>query len=171
VIPQAKLPNITLPTIRSIPSIPHVGSAGASGTTYIGEQFGNLPDLHAVLHIKTLKKALEEQIYALIQGKLPDPARPIPYDARALQLVDEVAELASSLNDVVAGVMAEVNAAIDFVNGKIAEVNAAKAAIESVPQGARDAVQQLMLQRHDRYAHELTAQAGRLESTIESIGS
>ena len=74
-IPQPKLPSLSLPTIRSLPTIPFVGCAGGDGTTYLGDQFGNLPDLQAALHAKALKKALVEQVYALVQGQLPDPAR------------------------------------------------------------------------------------------------
>lgn len=170
-IPPAKLPHITLPVIRGIPTIPFVGSAGADGTTYVGEQFGNLPDLHAVLGIKKLKKALEEQIYALIQGQLPQPARSPLYAARAAQLANEVAQLVGLLNQVVAGVTAEAQAAIGFVNTKIGEVNSAKAAIEAVPVGARNAVQKLMLQRYQRYVGELNAQGGRLQTAINSTGS
>lgn len=168
-IPGPKLPTLTLPSIRSIPTIPFVGSAAASGTTYIGEQFGNVPDLNVVLHIKTVKKALLEQIYALIEVELPDPVRPIPYAARAAQLTNELAEVAAFLAEIVAGITAEVNAAIDFANERIGEVNQAKSEIESTAAGARSPLQQLMLQRYDRYEGELAAQVGRLQSTLESL--
>jgi len=170
-IPQPKLPNITLPNIRGIPTIPFVGCAGAQGTTYVGEQFGNVPDIGAIREIKALKKSLEEQIYALIQGKLPDATRPAPYDARAIQLTNEVAQLVTKLNEVIAGATAEAEAAIDFVNGKIGELNTAKGLLEGIPAGARSPVQQLMIERYDRYVGELNDQAGRLQSTIDCIAA
>jgi len=74
-IPEAKLPSLTLPTIRSLPTIPHVGCAPGDPNSFVGEQFGNAPDLNSILSIRALIKSLEEQIYALIQGKLPQPAR------------------------------------------------------------------------------------------------
>jgi ferritin-like metal-binding protein YciE len=169
VVPQPKLPHVTLPNIRNVPVIPHVGSAGAQGTTYVGTQFGNLPDLHAAIAIKTLKKSLEEQVYALIQGELPQLARAPIYAARAAQLVNEIADVVATLNDVIAGVTAEANAAIAAVNGKVADLNAAKAALEGIPAGARNAVQQLMIQRYTRYASELNAQVGRLNTAIATI--
>lgn len=171
IVPAPRLPHLTLPTVRPIPTIPHVGCAGGSGTTYVGAQFGNLPDLHAALAIKKLKKALEEQIYALVQGQLPDLTRPPVYAARAAQLVNEVAELVQTLNQVVTGLIAEANAAINFVNGTINDINAAKAALETVPEGARNAVQRLMMQRYERYLGELNAQVGRLQSTITCIST
>jgi len=170
-VPEPRLPHITLPNIRAIPTIPHVGCAGATGTTYVGAQFGNVPDIGAALAIKALKKSLEEQIYALIQGELPQPARAPIYAVRAAQLADEVAEVVATLNGLIAGVTAEANAAIDFVNGQIAGVNQAKNALEEIPEGARDVVQRLMIERYTRYAGELAAQAARLESTIECIAA
>lgn len=170
-VPLPKLPHVTLPTIRGIPTIPHVGCAGATGTTYVGEQFGNVPDVGAVLAIKALKKAILEQIYALIQGELPDATRPPVYAARAAQLTNEIAEIVATLNEAIAAVTSEANAAITAVNAKSAEMNAAKAELESITPGARSAVQRLMIQRYTRYAGELDAQAGRLQSTIECIAA
>lgn len=171
VIPPPKLPHVTLPTVRGIPSVPHVGCAGGSATSYLGQQYGNLPDLHAALGIKKLKKALEEQIYALIQGQLPDATRPPVYAARAAQLANEVAELVATLNQVIGDVTAETNAAIAAVNGKIAELNTAKSAIEAIPQAARSAVQRLMLERYQRYVGELNDQATRLATTMACIAN
>jgi hypothetical protein len=171
IIPQPKLPHLPLPHIRGIPNIPHVGCSGASGTSYLGEQFGNLPDLHAALAMKNLKKAIEEQIYALIQGELPDAVRPPVYAARAAQLINEVAELVQTLNQVIAGVIAEANASINFINGKINDINAAKNTVLAIPAGARSAVQRLALQRYNEYLGELNAQVGRLQTTIGCISS
>jgi methyl-accepting chemotaxis protein len=170
-LPGAKLPHVTLPTIRSIPTIPHVGCAGAQATTYVGQQHGNAPDIGAVRAMKALKKSLDEQIYALFQGMLPDGARPPVYQARALQLVNEVAEVVTTINQVIAEVTEETSAAITATNAKIGEMNAAKSALENIPEGARSKVQQLMAQRYARYAGELTAQAGRLQSTIDCVAS
>ncbi|HKO43323.1 MAG TPA: hypothetical protein VJU84_08535 [Pyrinomonadaceae bacterium] len=170
-IPQPRLPHVTLPAIRNIPTIPFVGCAGAQGTTYVGEQFGNVPDIGAIREIKSLKKALEEQIYALIQGQLPDPTRPAPYAARAVQLADEVTQLVTKLNEVIAGATAEATAAIGFVNDKVGELNAAKGLLEGIPAGARSPVQQLMMERYDQSVGELNAQAARLQSTIECLAA
>jgi len=170
-VPQPKLPHVALPNIRSIPMIPHVGCAGGQGTTYVGQQFGNVPDIGAALAAKTLKKSLEEQIYALIQGQLPDLTRPPVYAARAAQLVNQVADVVALINDVVAGVTAEATAAIASVNAKAADLNIAKATLESIPSGARDPVQRLMIERYTRYVGELNAQAARLQSTIDCIAS
>lgn len=171
IIPPPRLPHLPLPNVRGLPNIPHVGCAGGSATTYLGEQFGNLPDLNAALHIKNLKKTLEEQIYALIQGQLPDPTRPPVYAARAAQLVNEVAELVQMLNQVIADATAEANAAINFINGKINDINAAKTAVLTIPAGARSAVQRLALQRYEEYLGELNSQVGRLQATIECIST
>ncbi len=170
-IPEPKLPHLALPNIRNVPAIPHVGSAGASATVMVGEQFGNLPDLHAAVHLKTLKKALLEQVYALIQGELPQLARAPVYAARAAQLTNELAELATLFDGVVAAVTAEANAAIGFVNGKIADITAAKTAVEAIPAGARNAVHQLAIARYAQYMGELNAHKGRLQTVVGSIGS
>src|SRR5216684_2660472 len=143
IIPQPRLPHTTLPTIRGIPTIPHVGCAGADGTSYIGEQFGNLPDLHALLHLKTLKKALNEQIYALLEGELGQIPRAPVYAARAAQLVDEVAELVDAITSIANEVESNINDAIGYVNNQVAAVNQAKNAIAGVPEAARSAVDRL----------------------------
>jgi hypothetical protein len=171
VIPEPKLPHVSLPAIREIPIIPHVGCAGAQGTTYVGQQFGNVPDIGAVLAIKALKKALEEQLFALLKGELPDIPRAAAYAARLVQLTAEVAEIVATLNNVVANVMSEVNAAIEVVNTKVEELNMAKDQLLAIPENARSAVQRLMIERYTRYFGELNAQAGRLQSTIECIAS
>src|SRR5258708_34685257 len=115
-IPQAKLPHLVLPSIRSIPTIPHVGCAGADGTSYIGKQFANLPDLHALLHLKTLKKALDEHVYALIQGELPFVTRPPIYAARAAQLTNEIAELVNAITSIADEVTSNIEDAIGYVD-------------------------------------------------------
>lgn len=168
-IPQPKLPQITLPTIRGLPTIPHVGCSGGQGTSYVGEQFGNAPDLNTVLHIRTLKKALDEQIYALLKGQLPFATRPPIYDARMVQLTSDVADLVTELNDAIGKVTAETQAAITFVNQKVGEMNSAKNAILGLPESARSAAQTVMIERYDRYVSRLNAQANRLQSTIACV--
>ena len=169
--PDAKLPHTTLPTIRSVPAIPHVGSPGATGLSYIGAQFGNLPDLHALAHLKSMKKALEEQVYALIQGKLPFATRPPIYDARAVQLTSELADLATLRASVIAALTNELTTAINSVNGKSGEMNAKRAVLQAIPAGARRPVERLMIQRYQRYAGDLDAQAGRLAAAVASLSS
>lgn len=168
-IPDAKLPNLNLPAIRNLPTIPHVGCSPGDGNSYVGQQFGNAPDLNSILHIRTLTKSLTEQIYALIQGELPDPARPVPYAARAAQLANEITELATAANAIVDEVTGAVNDSISFINDQTAVLNAAKNLLLAVPAGARSAVQTLMIDRYGRYAQELNAQKTRLQSTVNCL--
>jgi hypothetical protein len=171
-IPQPRIPHVTLPTIGNIPTLPlGIGCAGADATHYIGGQFGNLPNFQKLLHLKTLRKTQTEQIYALIQGELPDSLRPTPYAARAAQLTTEVATIATAITSVVNDVTGEINAAITYVNQQVAAVNTAKNAIAAVPDNARSAVQKLMFERYGRYATELNAQASRLEATLTCVTS
>lgn len=169
-IPAAKLPNLNLPAIRNLPTIPFVGCAPGDSSSFVGEQFGNAPDLNSILSIRALKKSLEEQIYALIQGQLPDPARPAPYAARAAQLANEITELLDAMNTVIGQVTGSVNAAIEYANEQLTAVNQAKAAIVAVPAASRSAVQKLMLDRYNRYATELNAQVARHQQTIACLG-
>src|SRR4051794_31476092 len=97
----AKPPNLNVPTIAGLPTIPHVGCTGGDATAYFGGQFGGLPDLQALSHIRVIKKALEEQIYALLKGELPFATRPPIYDARMVQLTNEVAEIVAQGNDLI----------------------------------------------------------------------
>ncbi|MDX6692637.1 MAG: hypothetical protein QOF02_240 [Blastocatellia bacterium] len=168
-LPAVKLPHIPLPTIRAIPTIPGVGCTGGNTTTLVGEQFGNLPDLDAVRHIKELKKYLEEQMQTLIEGYVPAAERQPVWAARVARYVERVSELLESLNEIVSGVMAETNASMNFVNGKIGELNAARAEALSIPEATRSAVQRLALERTNQYIAELNQQMGRLESTISCI--
>lgn len=169
-LPAPKLPSYPLPSIRSLPAIPHVGCAGGDGTAYFNNQFGGLPDLQALTHIRAAKKFLDEQIYALLQGKLNDLLRPPVYDARAVQLTAQLAEIVAKGNELIAAMTNEVNAAVSFINGKVAELNNAKAQILRIPEAARSHSQRLMLERYDEYVGELNAQAGRLQSTLTCLG-
>jgi len=169
IIPQAKLPSIPLPSIRNIPNIPGVGCAGGDGTSYLGEQFGNVPDVLAATHIRGLIKTCEDQIFALIKGELPDIPRAIAYAQKAAELAEYVTSLLSTLNESIGSIVGEAQASINFVNQKIQEVNSAKSQILAVPEAGRTAVQRLALSRYNEYAQELNAQIGRLQSTIGCI--
>lgn len=168
-IPVPKLPSVTLPSIRGLSNIPGVGCPGALGTTFVGEQFGNLPDLQVLAHIKSLKKAMEEQIYALIQGQLPFITRPPVYAARAAQLIAYVAQIIAALNQIVGGIIAEVNAAVGFIQQKRSELNSALSIVMAIPASTRTAAQRLMLQRYREYVGELDAQKMRLLSSISCL--
>jgi hypothetical protein len=168
-IPEAKLPSLPLPAIRSLPTIPHVGAAPGDASSLVGEQFGNLPDLNSILHIKALRKSLEEIIYTLLKGQLPFATRPPVYATREAQLIAEVAELVSAMNTIVGQVTTSVNAAIGYANQQLTAVNQAKAAIDSVPAAARGPVQKLMRDRYNRYATELNAQIARHQQTLAAL--
>jgi hypothetical protein len=165
-IPPPKTIHVAIPTIRLPIDIPFVGCTGGSAKTYVGKQLGNLPDLATMLHIRTILKALQEQIYALIQGELPDVLRAPVYAARAAQLIAQVASIISTINDVITRVLAEVNAAITFANQKIAELQTLANQFASIPESALTLAQQLMMQRYQEYTGELNAQIGRLQSTL-----
>jgi hypothetical protein len=169
-IPEPKLPNLNLPAIRNLPAITHVGCAPGDPNSFVGEQFGNAPDLNSVLHIRSLQKALAEQIYALIQGELPQPAREPLYAARAAQLTNEVTDLVNAMTAIAGEVTGSINAAIDYANEQLTAVNQAKAAITAVPAQARSAVQRLMNERYTRYAAELNAQIARSEAALACLG-
>lgn len=170
-LPEPILPDLSLPDIRNLPGIPLVGCAGGSGGTYIGEQFGNLPDLDAVLHIKARKKQLEEMIETLIEGYVPAAARAPVWAQRVLAYTTAIAELVSTLTALVNAASAEINEAINFANDKIGEFNQAKDDILSVPEGARTAAQRLLLQRYDEYTAEITDQVGRLQDSLSCLSS
>lgn len=169
-IPQAKLPSINLPAIRSIPSIPGVGCVGASGSSYLGQQFGNVPDVLAAAHLRALIKAYTDQIFALIKGELSDVPRAIAYAAKAAELAQYVIDLTTELNQVIGDVVGEVTGTINFVNSKIEEVNTAASLIEAIPQEARSKLQNLALSRYNEYLQELNQQIARLQSTVTCIG-
>jgi len=168
-IPQARLPHLQLPAIGDLPHLPHIGCAGADANSYVGKQFGNLPDLHAVLHLKSATKWMTEQIYALVQGELPFATRPPIYAARAAQLVDELAEMASTLTDTIDSIVGEATSAIAGVNTKIGELNTAKNEILAMPESMRSAVQRAAIDEFDACIAELDAQAGRLQTSITCV--
>ena len=164
--PQAKLPHIPLPVIRNLPQIPTVGCVSGNATTLIGEQMGNLPDISALPQIRALKKAILEQIGALIDGQLPDAVRPPKYAARAARLVSELSSIVSAMNAIAAGLQAEVNSGIEFANQKLSDINAAKAIILNIPAGARTTIQKKTLDRLNEYAVEINAQINRMETAL-----
>jgi phage-related tail protein len=166
-----KLPSIALPAIGNLPSIPFVGCAGGDATAYFNSQFGGLPDFQAVLHIKAAKKFIEEQIYALVEGKLNDVLRPPVYDARAVLLGAQLLEIIATGTTLINNLKAVIDDNINFVNGRINEVNGLKNQISNIPAEARTRVQQVMLERYTRYAGELEAQAQRLNSTLACLGA
>jgi hypothetical protein len=168
-IPEPKLPELKLPTIRVPLHIPKVGCPGAESQSYIGEQFGNLPDLQDALHTKHLRKVVNDQIYALLKGKLPTPIRKVLYNAKALELIADVVELVSFLNQVIAQAIAEYNAVVGFINQKKAELNQAIADINAIPASARSAVQKLTAERYQEYVGELDRQLNNLQTSISCI--
>jgi hypothetical protein len=91
-IPAAKLPQFALPAIRIPVHIPHVGCPGSDGRSYIGEQFGSLPDLYDALHTKHLRKVINDQIYALLKGQLPTIFRKVLYLQKAQTAVQKLAK-------------------------------------------------------------------------------
>ncbi len=168
-IPPPKLPEIRLPIIRAPLGIPHVGCPGAEAQSYLGEQFGNLPDLYDALHTKHLRKVINDQIYALLKGQLPTVIRRGFYYQKMLELIQEVAEIVAVFNQVIAQAIAEYNAVIAFINKKKGEINVSIQAINGIPGSARTAVQRLALQRYQEYLGELDTQLSRLATSISCV--
>jgi len=168
-IPEAKIVQRTHATIRLPIHIPRVGCPGADARSYIGEQFGNLPDLKDALHIKHLKKILNDHIYSLLKGKLPTILRAPLYDAKALDLIQHVAELVSVFNQVVGQAIAEYNATVGFINQKKGELNQALAEIAAIPAQSQTAVNRLAHQRYNEYLGELDQQITRLQTSITCL--
>lgn len=168
-LPPAKLPSFNVPTVRGLPTIPTVGTISGSATTIVGEQFGNLPDIQALPHVKALQKVITEQIGMLIEGKLPTIARAPLYDVRQLRLVAELAQIVAMAASVVAQVQAEIDAGIQAANAKIADINAAKNAILQTPANVRSTVQNKALGRYNEYIGEVNQQKSRLQTALGSL--
>jgi uncharacterized protein YukE len=168
-IPQVKPPHIQLPTIRLPIHIPHVGCPGADAHSYIGAQFGNLPDLYDALHTKHLRKVINDQIYALLKGQLPTPLRKGLYFQKALELIQHVAEIVAVLNQVIGQAVAEYNQTIAFINQKKGELNQAIEDLNEMAGSGGTAVQRLARQRYQEYLGELDAQLTRLGTSISCI--
>jgi hypothetical protein len=168
-IPEAKLPDLPLPAIRLPVHLPRIGCPGADARSYIGEQFGSLPDLYDALHIKHLRKIINDQIYALLKGQLPTPLRKPLYYEKALDLIQHIAELIAVFNQVIGQVIAEYNATIAFINQKKGELNQKIAEIGGIPGGSQTAVHRLALQRYNEYIGELDQQVSRLGTSVTCI--
>lgn len=163
---QAKLPSFNQPQIRNLPDIPRVGEVPGQAITFVGEQFGNTPDLTALPIINALKKKLLEQIKALVDGQLPQPVRAPKYAAHAQDLAGFVGELMTEINNLVGGLTAELEAQISFINEKINELNQSKQQILMIPESSRTQAQRSAIDRFDFYIAEAEAQISRLQSSL-----
>ena len=168
-IPEPKLPDLSLPNIRLPIHIPKVGCPGADARSYVGEQFGSMPDLYDALHLKHLRKVTNDQIFALLKGKLPTVLRKFEYAQKALELIQDVQDFIAVLNQVIGQVIAEYNATIGFINQKKSELQNSIASLESISAGARTAVQKLAIQRKQEYIGELNKQLSKLQISISCI--
>lgn len=165
-LPTAKLPSWNLPTVRSLPTIPNVGCVSGNATSFIGDQFGNFPDVQALPHIKALNKVITEQIGTLLEGKLGDIPRAALYEVRRARLVTELVNIVQQGATVASQIQSEVNANIAACNEKIADLNSAKNAILSIPEASRSALQQKTLDRMNTYIAEVNGQIGRLQTSL-----
>ncbi len=169
-LPSLKMPSLALPTIRMMPSIPGVGCVPSDGRSYTGEQFGSLPDLQTVQAVKELRKVINEQIAALIEGYLPTAARKPLWAARVAQLTQYVADLNEVLTEVAGRAAAEINGTVSYINEKQSEIQDSLDALNNIPESARSAAQRLMVGRYQEYLGELEAQAARLQATAACLG-
>lgn len=167
--PEPKLPQFQLPQINLPIHIPKVGCPGADGRSYIGQQFGSLPDLYDALHTKHLRKVINDQIYALLKGKLPTILRKVLYAQKALELIQDVVEIIAVLNAVIGRAIAEYNATINFINQKKGELQQAISDIEGIPASAQTATQKLARERYQTYLGELDSQISKLQTSISCI--
>lgn len=165
-LPAAKLPSWNVPTIRNLPTIPNVGCVSGNGTTLIGEQFGNFPDVQALPHIKALNKVITEQIGTLVEGKLGQIPRAIVYEIRQARLASELAEIVATAATVAGQIQGEINGAIAAANAKIGDLNASKNLILQTPANVRTAVQNKALGRLNEYIGEVNEQVGRLQTAL-----
>lgn len=165
-LPQPKIPQINLPEIRLPIHLPRIGCPGGDGRSYIGEQFGNLPDLVDAFHAKHLRKIINDQIYALLKGQLPTIIRRGLYFQKALELIEDVVAIVEVLNQVIGQAIAEYNATIGFIEQKKTELNQTISIIEGIPAATRTAVQTETIKTYNRYIGELDAQITRLQTSI-----
>lgn len=170
-IPEAKIPDIHLPTIRLPIHIPRVGCPGSDARSYIGEQFGSLPDLYDAIHIKHLRKLLNDQIYALLKGQLPTILRKPLYYAKAIDLIEHIAEIVAVLNQVISQAVAEYNATIGYINQVKGRLNALLEAVNAIPGNLQTAVNRLARQRYEEYLGELDRQIGKMGTSISCLVS
>lgn len=167
---EPKLPPASLPTIRNLPTIPLIGCAGGDAHSYFGDQFGGLPDLEAILHMKARIRYFQEQVDMMIEGYVPAALRQPVWAIRVEDYLEEIATLTAEVASLVGAITDYVNSSLGFINDKVNELNDAKAALESIPEDARSKVQQKMIERYDKYIGRLEAQAGRLQATLTCIG-
>jgi hypothetical protein len=165
-----KLPPVTLPEIRNLPTIPLIGCAGGDAHSYFGNQFGGLPDLESILHMKARIRYFQEQVEMMIEGYVPAIPRQVVWAIRVEQYLEAIANLTAAITASITAITDYVNASLGFINDKINELNDLKAALESVPEGLRSKVQQKMIERYNKYLGRLATQATRLQSTLECIG-
>lgn len=144
--------------IAEPPVIPHVGRVEASSKLLVGKQRTLLPNQSSLTQIRALKKALEEQIYALVKGQLPDAARPPVYAARAAQLANEVGQLVSALNSIITQIQAEAAQARAAADAAKHDLQSALSELKTIPPMQRTAAQKLMIERKNEYLNELMAQ-------------
>jgi hypothetical protein len=169
-LPKPTLPNVKTPRIRRIPSLPGgIGCAGGNPSSYVGNQFGNQPDVAALLHLKALKKLINDNIGTLIDGYLPTVLRKPKYVVRVVKLTKEVEKVVRQIADTVASAQAEYNAQLAYVNQVIGEVNSAAAEINTLPASARSQAQNHLLNRYNEYAADLNAQAGRIQQALRCL--
>jgi hypothetical protein len=169
-LPKIKLPNVRTPRIKGIPSLPKVGCAGGNPNAYFGNQYGNLPDVAALLHLRHLKKVIEDHIGTLIDGYLPTLLRKPKYVVRVLRLTREVQQVARQIVTLVSAAQSEYGAQLNYVNRQIAEVNGAARELAALPASARSEVQTHLLNRYNEYAADLNAQAGRIQQALGCLG-
>ncbi len=170
-LPLPQLPHLNLPQVRPLPSIPGVGCAGGDPTAIFGDQYGGLPDLQSVLHLKILKKHYEEMIETLVEGYLNEIPRQAVWAARVAEYTSHIAELVGKFNELVGAMNAAVNANIQAINQTKDELQGMLDGIMAVPEARRNAVQQLMAQRYTEYLGELDAQASRLQDTLTCLSA
>lgn len=165
-LPLPKLPHLQLPEIRMPIHIPFLGCAVGDGKSYMGEQFGNMPDLEEIFGIKTLKKAMDEQVYALIQGQLPDTTRPPIYGARAAEIIEEIVEQVQAMNEMIGDVLEEVEAVVTFIAEKQAELQGHLNYLQGIPTDVMTEVQTVMMAHYEVCFGELDDQVTRMQSTL-----
>ena len=166
-----RVPTIQLPFVPTFPSLPFIGCFGGDGKTYIGKKYGNRPDIQKLLHIKQLKKWFRENIDGYIEGKLDNPLRAVAFDARAIRLGLELAEIIEDFNETVGQITEEIDAGLDLVNGRINELNGLRGELLALSGDSLSKADQLMLERYNEYLGELDAQVTRLNGSRNCIGA
>ncbi|HYX72624.1 MAG TPA: hypothetical protein VE732_07630 [Nitrososphaera sp.] len=165
------MPTIQLPFVPTALSLHLIGCFGGDGKTYIGKKHGNRADIQKLLHIKQIKKWFTENIDGYLEGKLDNPQRGILFDARAVRLGQELAEILQDFDETVGQITEEIDAGLALVTGKINELNSLRNELLTLSEGSISKADQLMLQRYGEYSGELGAQAERLNAVKNCIGA